>query len=532
MADIEYLSPEHNNCIWALHIEAISRATRGYGVVDGNFVHPTAPASMDVNIDSGRIKINNNQISVNAGQVTIQTAHQTFSRIDLITRSTDGSLVVTAGVPSSVVDPLGNGIWRQYTNPLPPEAPDGHVILAAVFVQAGCSAITQDDIWMFAGGVTAHQDLPVVTTIRSAAEAEDDKIPSEKATRTQLDTLMPLSYLKTSIGVPGSDTKVVSERALRENFDAKINTSAIVTTIRPSGQAEDTKIPSEKAARDAINDLSNLSSLVHALNSKNPPVDADELFLVDSAASYGPKRLTWSNLKSAMKTYTDTLYAPSSKGVTNGDSHDHYGGDGAQIRHGDLLDLSTSDHHTQYLNLSRHDTTSRHTPGTVVPVVTSVGNPGSDTNIPTEKAVRTALSSLHSQNTDQYLDYGGANQVSAAQLKKVTKQMLNFVISGGGEVIPTGLAGGIQVPCTGTITAVRLMSVDGVSGSITVQVWKGTYDSPPTSGNSIGSWSISSSTKSQSTGLSISISSGDYLYFNVSSVSSLKLVSMALEVAL
>jgi len=312
-------------------------------------------------------------------------------KLDLITRSTDGSLVVTAGVPSSVVDPLGNGIWRQYTNPLPPEAPDGHVILAAVFVQAGCSAITQDDIWMFAGGVTAHQDIPIVTTIRSAAEAEDDKIPSEKATRTQLDTLMPLFYLKTSIGVPGSDTKVVSERALRENFDAKINTSAIVTTIRPSGQAEDTKIPSEKAARDAINDLSNLSSLVHALNSKNPPVDADELFLVDSAASYGPKRLTWSNLKSAMKTYTDTLYAPSSKGVTNGDTHDHYDGDGAQISHGNLLDLSTSDHHTQYLNLSRHDTTSRHTPGTVVPVVTSVGSPGSDSNIPSEKAVRSAV---------------------------------------------------------------------------------------------------------------------------------------------
>jgi hypothetical protein len=494
MADIEYLSPEHNNCIWALHIEAISRATRGYGVVDGNFVHPTAPASMDVNIDSGRIKINNNQISVNAGQVTIQTAHQTLSRIDLITRSTDGSLVVTAGVPSSVVDPLGNGIWRQYTNPLPPEAPDGHVILAAVFVQAGCSAITQDDIWMFAGGVTAHQDLPIVTTIRSAAEAEDDKIPSEKATRTQLDTLMPLSYLKTSIGVPGSDTKVVSERALRENFDAKINTSAIVTTIRPSGQAEDTKIPSEKAARDAINDLSNLSSLVHALNSKNPPVDADELFLVDSAASYGPKRLTWSNLKSAMKTYTDTLYAPSSKGVTNGDTHDHYGGDGAQISHGNLLDLSTSDHHTQYLNLSRHDTTSRHTPGTVVPVDTTLNFPGSSTAIPSESAVAAAIQTNY----------------------------INFLISGGGAVIQTGMQGAVQVPWACTLTGVRMISVDGTSGSITVAVKKSTYANHPTL-TDIASYSISSSTKASSS-ISVSLSAGDYLYFNVTSVSSIKLL--------
>jgi len=41
-------------------------------------------------------------------------------------------------------------------------------------------------------------------------------------------------------------------------------------------------------------------------------------------------------------------YATAAKGVTNGDTHDHAGGDGAQIDHGGLAGL-TDDDHTQYI---------------------------------------------------------------------------------------------------------------------------------------------------------------------------------------
>jgi len=53
------------------------------------------------------------------------------------------------------------------------------------------------------------------------------------------------------------------------------------------------------------------------------------------------------------QTAGDARYAPIAKGVTNGDSHDHSGGDGAQIDHGGLAGLSDDDH-TQYVrhNLS------------------------------------------------------------------------------------------------------------------------------------------------------------------------------------
>lgn len=47
---------------------------------------------------------------------------------------------------------------------------------------------------------------------------------------------------------------------------------------------------------------------LHAASSKTPPVDADELALADSAASFALKKLTWANLKAAMKTYFESLF--------------------------------------------------------------------------------------------------------------------------------------------------------------------------------------------------------------------------------
>ncbi len=53
----------------------------------------------------------------------------------------------------------------------------------------------------------------------------------------------------------------------------------------------------------------NVAGDTHAATSKATPVDADEIPLADSAASFGLKKLTWANLKATAKTYFDTLYA-------------------------------------------------------------------------------------------------------------------------------------------------------------------------------------------------------------------------------
>jgi hypothetical protein len=55
----------------------------------------------------------------------------------------------------------------------------------------------------------------------------------------------------------------------------------------------------------------------HAATGKTTPVDADEIPLVDSAASFILKKLSWANLKATLKTYFDTLY-PSGSGTSTG----------------------------------------------------------------------------------------------------------------------------------------------------------------------------------------------------------------------
>jgi len=109
----------------------------------------------------------------------------------------------------------------------------------------------------------------------------------------------------------------------------------------------DATVNNLQAFADKVDDLTipaDVAGTTHAATSKATPVDTDEIPLVDSAASWILKKLTWANLKATLKTYLDTLYATIAKGVTNGDSHDHNGGDGAQIAHTALSSIGTNTH--------------------------------------------------------------------------------------------------------------------------------------------------------------------------------------------
>ena len=52
-----------------------------------------------------------------------------------------------------------------------------------------------------------------------------------------------------------------------------------------------------------------IANLISAASAKTTPVDNDKIAITDSADSYTLKRLSWGNLKAALATYTDTLYA-------------------------------------------------------------------------------------------------------------------------------------------------------------------------------------------------------------------------------
>ncbi len=59
---------------------------------------------------------------------------------------------------------------------------------------------------------------------------------------------------------------------------------------------------------DGTGNITVVAPGTHAASSKATPVDADEVPLVDSAASNVLKKLTWANLKATLKTYFDGLY--------------------------------------------------------------------------------------------------------------------------------------------------------------------------------------------------------------------------------
>lgn len=58
-----------------------------------------------------------------------------------------------------------------------------------------------------------------------------------------------------------------------------------------------------------VTNTSDIAATIHAATGKATPVDADELALVDSAASNVLKKLTWANLKATVATYYNSLAA-------------------------------------------------------------------------------------------------------------------------------------------------------------------------------------------------------------------------------
>jgi hypothetical protein len=117
---------------------------------------------------------------------------------------------------------------------------------------------------------------------------------------------------------------------------------------------------------------------------------------------------------------------------------------------------------------------------------------------------------------------------------------VSLTIDGAGSAITTGIKGFIVVPASGIITKVSILSTDPAvtSGSIVIDIWKADYASyPPTVANSIcasAKPTISGGIKSQDellTGWTTEITAGDVLGFKVDSVTSLKRITMIIEIA-
>jgi len=269
--------------------------------------------------------------------------------------------------------------------------------------------------------------------------------------------------------------------------------------------------------------------------------------------------------------------AGSGAGVTNGDSHDHVGGDGAQIDHGGLAGIADDDH-TQYVrhNLATADSDMlvgqaagswiKKTLAEIKTIlglgsaaytasgdyaVAAKGVTGGDGHDHTGGAGATVdhgvLSGLADDDHTQYTKHSLATAAndflvasgSGAFVKKTQVETLailttgvtagiSIVIDGSGSVITTGIKGDIEIPYACTLTAGRMFA--DASGSVTVSLWRDTYANfPPVVGDLLDTYAISSATKMEETGISISLAAGDIIRFNVDSCTTITRVTLALR---
>lgn len=131
-----------------------------------------------------------------------------------------------------------------------------------------------------------------VDTDGTLAANSDNKLPTQKAVKTYADTTK----------VPKTTT--VNGHALSGDITV---TASDVGAPSGSGVSTGTNTGDETTAT--------IGALINAAVSKNPPVDADQIGLMDSAASNILKKLSWANVKATLKTYFDTLYAAIRYGV-------------------------------------------------------------------------------------------------------------------------------------------------------------------------------------------------------------------------
>lgn len=82
------------------------------------------------------------------------------------------------------------------------------------------------------------------------------------------------------------------------------------TTYKRYSQTEKTKLAAITGTNTGDETVTTIGTLINGATTKSTPVDADQIGLMDSAASNILKKLSWANIKATLKSYFDTLYNP------------------------------------------------------------------------------------------------------------------------------------------------------------------------------------------------------------------------------
>lgn len=167
----------------------------------------------------------------------------------------------------------------------------------------------------------------ILDTDGTMAADSDTVIPSQKAVKTYVDAhgggggdmlaannlsdVADVATARSNLGVPaGSGTSTGTNTGDQTSVTGNAGTATALATTRTI----------DGVGFDGTADITVIAPATHAATSKTTPVDADELPAADSASGFGLAKLTWANIKAALKTYFDTFYAalsPSIQTVTS-----------------------------------------------------------------------------------------------------------------------------------------------------------------------------------------------------------------------
>jgi len=483
MADIDYLKPIKGEVAHPIFLEILAKADEGYGVVSGIRLHQTEPPSMSLASDSGIVKFAWMKLPDSGDTILFDASHSTLSRIDAV--YWNNGLVIHKGDNQAIIDPKNNDNWKQYLSPVPKGGcPDG-TILAMVFIEAGATAIYDEDIWMCAAPAS---DEPRHNNAAEAAPTiDDDQTVGYGEGSRWIDKTHLKAYRCLSAGDGAANWKQIWPPKVAD-LDGTIDHADLQNKGTNAHSVIDTFI-SSKAQASGLASLDENSKVVQdPANATATPAQGK----IPIAGAGGLIASGW----------ITGYHAHSNKTLL--DAYDQ--------ANADLTDAVTKKHSQNkdlYLDFG-------------------------GTNEISAANAKSAISLKHDQNKDTYLDFGGTNQVSAASLKALLTRVINleFCIDGGGAVIATGHKPGGDVPVSGTIKSARVISTDGTSGSISITVNKATLDNTPGSMSQMGVYSISSNTKSVTTGLSIAVAAGDCFEINVTSCTSLKTVLLSFTMEL
>lgn len=153
-------------------------------------------------------------------------------------------------------------------------------------------------------------DSDVVMTLNSVSGLPTDTGVTLIINRVDANGTATPSAMEVVTGIVSGSTIASLVRA-EDGTTARAHASGSIVEMVFEGDGWNDAIDSFLAQhnQDGTHKATAISVITHAATEKTTPVDSDEFTLLDSAASYVLKRLTWANLKATIKSYYDSVTA-------------------------------------------------------------------------------------------------------------------------------------------------------------------------------------------------------------------------------